>query len=89
MIEWCSLRERDVTFGVTQKIHHVLGRVGQRPARWAVMLTGMDSTTLLVGALLLVIGLVIGLLLGRSSPKSDGRRAGAEEVKVQRPIRLA
>ena len=54
------------------------------------MLTGMDSTTLLVGALLLVIGLVIGLLLGRSSPSrsangSDGRGAGPEVAALLAP----
>src|SRR6476619_696729 len=49
------------------------------------MLTGMDSTALLVGALLLVIGLVLGYLVGRSSLAADGRGTGPEVAALLGP----
>jgi DNA recombination protein RmuC len=49
------------------------------------MLTGMDSTALLVGALLLVIGLVLGYLVGRSSRAADGRGTGPEVAALLGP----
>ncbi len=43
----------------------------------------MESTALLIGALLLAVGLVLGLLIGRSSPRSD--RTGAELAALIAP----
>ena len=40
----------------------------------------MDSNALLIGALLLIIGLVAGLLIGRSSSRPDARSGSAADV---------
>ena len=44
------------------------------------MLSAMDSTALLAGALLLVIGIVLGLLIGRSSRRSTGTVGSVADV---------
>jgi DNA recombination protein RmuC len=44
------------------------------------MLSGMDSTALLVGALLLVVGVVLGLLIGRGSRRSPGTAGSVADV---------
>jgi len=49
------------------------------------MLLTMDSTALFIGALLLVIGLVIGLLIGRANPRSAGPGPGAEVAALLAP----
>jgi DNA recombination protein RmuC len=51
----------------------------------AFMLLAMDSTAILVGALLLVVGLVIGLLVGRSSRPVAGSNPMADVAALLAP----
>ena len=43
------------------------------------MLSFMDATALLIGALLLIVGLAVGMLIGRSAPRPE-RTSGVSEV---------
>jgi len=69
----------------------IADRLGVRPcvAPPAVGVPGhalaMDSTALVIGALLLVIGLAIGVLIGRSNPRSDRPGTGAEVAALLAP----
>ena len=50
-----------------------------------VMLLAMDPTALLIGALLLVIGLAVGVLIGRSHPGQASPGAGVEVAALLAP----
>ncbi len=53
------------------------------------MILAMDATALLLGALLLLAGLAIGLLIGRSAPRPDRAGAGSEVAAVLAPASAA
>jgi DNA recombination protein RmuC len=53
------------------------------------MILAMDATALLLGALLLLAGLAIGVLIGRSAPRPDRVGAGSEVAAVLGPASAA